>query len=371
MARLGISMKRSAFGVLGLAAAMGCAGTPRRVAALHYEAASPNANEFEAIALVPRPTVPSLAPLECPAIEQATLANGMRIVVAARHDFPSISARVVFRREPREAGDDWRLALIGAAYFAGGYDAAGGCSRFGCSMGIDAGAGNVEAVVGRLANAVLVDPDPQRIVLARLQTALQRIVDSQYDPWSSLRRNADAAAFGRTSYGQPAAWPMSGRLSDVQRVRAELLAPSSTTLVVVGDTSFAEVRGAVEQKWGARTSVAAPRASSSPLALPAHLASRVVVVDDVGTSQCVGAIVLRGPGSGDPDAVAFSLASQLLGGGESSSVFRVLRDRFGAAYAVDGFVTSGPAASLLCSAASSNKHTPRRHFTRSSLPSAS
>jgi zinc protease len=327
----------------------GCGSAHRLVAPLAYDQGN-LATARSDDALGAPPTV-ALAPApRCIEWQKHTLSNGIPLFVAERHALPSAAIRIVFTTNAVASGDfadggDKRLDLLAATYLRDpdvDGDESAQCVRASCWIAgrvrTDEAGDALEHLAAWITQPQARDrSDIQRFVAAA--DALRRGEDS---PALVLRRNADIMAFGPST--RPAAEPT---MADVMQTRAQLLQPAAATLVVAGDVSAAEVEAQAERAFGGWRSdrePSPPAVSASKPSAPSFV-PRVAYVPSNAYGP-LAAIVVRGPPSSSPDAWAFRVAVQILGGGIASELFVHVREEMAASYLPGAEVRWFPSASV-------------------------
>jgi predicted Zn-dependent peptidase len=338
--------------LLAMVLLAGCTQTPRLVAPLRYPADLGNREVHADESL--RSTQPevgtSATPLRCPIPQAATLSNGARLFVVERHAFPSVSARLVFASTLPEwdAPGATRVELMGATFLSPievGEDVRVGCSSSGCSLSVLGTRDELDEMLGRLATLVVSPREPREAYARRLRSSIANFRLSGALSTTQLSRNTVSAVFGDPPYADTRRTDFP--LEELERIRDSLLRPESATLLIAGDVSFDDARSAAERSLGSWRA----RGSVGVRPTPAHrtlgAGPQVVLVNHEGLALPLGAIVVRGPARGDPDAASAAVAVHILGGGASSTAFQTVREDMSAAYVVEGHISWWPETSIL------------------------
>ncbi len=295
--------------------------------------------------------IPSEFPkLSFPAVERATLKNGTRVILASRHDVPVVRFAYVF-------GGGYAADMgkkLGTASFtmsmltegSGSLDAlafASEAEALGASISGDAGLDDVtvsmSALKAKLSPSLalfattLRSPrfDPADLERVRA-TWIADIKQEKAEPRSAAQRVLPPLLYGK---GHPYAQPFSGsgtEASVASLTREDLLefartrlVPDGATLLVVGDTTLAELAPLLEQHLGDWTAKAPTTMSNPPaVALPAK--PRVFLVDQPGALQSTIFVGQLMPSSKDPGHNEFHVANGVLGGEFSSRLNMNLRE---------------------------------------------
>ena len=293
-------------------------------------------------------TFPDLA---FPALQRATLSNGVPVILAERHDVPVV--RVSLELPGGYVADVGRK--LGTASFAlgmldegaGQYEALAFADKAE-SLGAQLGAGasldggnaylsalkeNLDASVDLFAEMVR-EPrfDASEIERVR-QSWIAGIKQEKARPNSAAQRLLPPMLYGE---GHPYAIPFSGSGTEesiASLTRDDLVAyhddwvrPQGATMIVVGDTTLAEIMPILEKHFGDWAGEGeAPAAIAVPkVELPDE--PRVFLVDQPGAIQSniyVGQVV---PSSMDPQATEFEIANSVLGGEFTSRLNMNLRE---------------------------------------------
>ena len=320
--------------------------TARRVAPLRY---SPEEQAQRAsFASAPPPRRAPVSEIVDVAPRITMLPNGLRVLLLERHAFPVVAARLFADRGSIDLDDagEIRVAQTNHLFGRGGSEAT--------FEGISADAARIGAsfATGEHAMAVwasVKSPAPEFEAALDLLTRLTfkaQLAAEEYRrrevEWvqqsSFLALNLDAAE-RYVLFGASHPYGFAGRgrqvipLEVAQTIHQALLQPSHSTLVVVGDVTPERLDSAVAGAF-ALWSAAAPPLPKRTEAPVQRGGPRLSIVSRPGNAQMQGSVFARGPLPSDDDSIAFSVAASLLGGGQSSRLYEVLREETGAAYNV-------------------------------------
>jgi zinc protease len=272
-----------------------------------------------------------------PSFQRAKLANGLRVLVAERHAIPAVEMRL----------------LVDAGYASDAAEKAG-LARLAADM-MDEGTRTRSALqiseeLQRLGARLATFSDLDTTVVslsaltASLDPALELMADVVVSPafpaadFDRLRKQQLAAieqesarpntmafrVLPRLMYGAGHAYanPLTGSgfkstvgtlsREDAARWHATWFRPASATLVVVGDTTLAEMAPRLEKAFAGWTAGAAPRKNVAPL--EPEGASAVYVLDRPGALQSLIAAGHVAPPRANPGQVAQAVMNTVLGG---------------------------------------------------------
>ncbi len=297
------------------------------------------------------PVTTEFPALKFPALQRATLSNGVQVILAERHDIPVV--RLSLELPAGYVADVGRK--LGTASFtlgmldegAGNYDALAFGDRAE-ALGAQLGAGASLDGGNAYLSALKQNPEPSVQLFATMlreprfdekeiervrQTWIAGIKQEKARPNSAALRLLPPLLYNE---GHPYAIPFSGSgdeasiqsltRADLQAFHREWVRPEGATLIVVGDTTLAEITPVLEKHLGSwKGAGPAPKPVVVPsVALPAK--PRVFLVDQPGAIQAnvfVGQVV---PSTMDPKATEFEIANSVLGGEFSSRLNMNLRE---------------------------------------------
>lgn len=301
------------------------------------------------------PTTPPaalpVAPAQFPPFQQATLSNGMRLLVVSNRRHPILSmslalpagsrfdaatkagtADMVAALLTKGAGTRDADAVSAAIEGVGGTLVAAAAYDF---LSVSVGVLSENAALGfsLLADAV-VRPTfaAQEIDLYRTQT-LSNLQLEQSQPPAIAARVFAAHLYGAHPYGRrPDAVSVKNvTRDDLIAFQKARLRPGGALLVLAGDITLARAQQMAEAAFTGWTgTAAAPPASDAAPA--ARKATEIVLVHRAGSVQSnivVGNLTWL---PGDPRNYAATLANRILGGGSDSRLFMILREQKGWTY---------------------------------------
>ncbi|WP_437591568.1 M16 family metallopeptidase [Sorangium sp. So ce1000] len=293
-----------------------------------------------------------------PRIEEAKLANGIRVLVVERHELPIVAVDVTTVR-----GADQAEPAVGA--FAGAMLMQGTRTRsalslsdalgklgasFSSSVNFDAGGVQGQSVTPRFGEMLTLLGDaymnpafsPAEIERERSRRITQ-LAEMNDRPASLL-----SIAQGQVLYpeGHPYNAPLIGTEAALKKITAGALAkfhaaqfrPELTTVAIAGDITKADAVKEVERVFGAWKGTASAPPVPAKAALPADPpaiaagAPRVVVVDRPGLTQSTVTVTLPGVPRATKDYDALLVMNTLLGGQFSSRLNLNLREKHAYTY---------------------------------------
>ncbi|MBP6457130.1 MAG: insulinase family protein [Pseudoxanthomonas sp.] len=289
--------------------------------------------------------------LKFPSLQRATLKNGSTLILAERHDIPVVQVSYEFDggysadhgHKPGTANFamgmlDEGAAGIGSLAFADKVEALGaslgaGASHDGGNAYLSALKENLDPSLALFAD-MLRRPDFKQSEIDRIKaTWIAGIQQEKAQPQALIARIAPALLYGADHpYGTPGTGS-GDEASIASLTRDDLLAfhrqwvrPEQATVIVVGDTTLAEIVPLLDKHLGDWAGEGpAPAAVSLPqVARPA--APRVFLVDQPGAVQAniVAAEVV--PSTTDPDALRFDIANGVIGGDFTARLNMNLRE---------------------------------------------
>jgi zinc protease len=272
-----------------------------------------------------------------PAFERATLANGLKVVVAERQSVPQVNLTLLV--DSGFAAD--QLALPGTASLALDMmdegtttrsalqiaeDLAGLGATLGLGADLDTGFVSLSALKDKLDPAlaifgdVVLNPSFPADELERLRRRrLAQIQQEGAQPIGIALRVLPGLIYGSDhAYGLPLTG--SGTIESVGKITRDTLVkfhadwfrPSSATIVVVGATTMADIRPRLEKLFSAWKPGPVPAKNLRTVSLPK--AQSIYVIDRPGAEQ---SFILAGhaaPPKANPDEIAIEAMNAILGG---------------------------------------------------------
>ena len=297
------------------------------------------------------PQVDEFPDISFPALQRATLKNGVEVVLAERHEIPVVQVRLQF-----DAGYAADLgAKLGTASFtmamldqgagkrsalelAAAVEAQG--AQIGAGAGLDTATINLSALADRLdpSLALLADvalrptfanDEIERVrkqwlaTIAQEKTRPQSIAYRLLPPL--LYGDGHAYAIPFTGTGTEASVQAISR-DDLAGFHREWLRPDNAKILVVGDTTLAEIVPLLEKHLGKWSAPDAPLPTKAVKPVERPDTTRVYLVDQPGAVQANILAGLLVNSTADDDSIVFDVANDVFGGTFTSRLNMNLRE---------------------------------------------
>ncbi len=284
-----------------------------------------------------------------PAFQRAKLANGLELVLVERHAVPTVELQLLV--DSGSAADPAGLSGLASmtlnlmdegtksksAVEIGEIQERLG-ARLGANAGDDAAVLSLSALKANLGASldlfadVLLNPSFPASDFERIRKeTLVRMQSSKLEPNAMAARVLPPLVFGE---GHPygALGGGSGTEQSLAALSPEALAeyharwfkPNNAKLLVVGDTTLAELRPLLEQRLGAWKAGEVPKKTLGPALTIAKPV--VYLLDRPQASQSVIQVALAAPPTGDPADLAIDAMNTFLGGSFTSRINMNLRE---------------------------------------------
>ncbi len=299
------------------------------------------------------PALPPPPALKLPAVQTATLPNGLTLAVVEMHKVPVVDVQVLLDAgAARDPADVPGLATFTAAMLQQGagkraaLDIADEAAFLGAQLNTaasyDGATASLHVPKRRLAPAldlladVLLRPTfPDSEVMRQRELRAAQLLQQRDEPVAVANVVFPAVVYGP---GHPYGHPLNGtdgataaltRDRVTQFYRAAYR-PGATYLLIVGDVTLGEARRLVAARFGAweRADVPAPPSAPAPALAP----RAVYLVDKPGAAQSVIRIGHIGPPRTSPDWYALEVLNTILGGAFTSRLNQNLRETHGYTY---------------------------------------
>jgi zinc protease len=287
--------------------------------------------------------------LKLPPLQKATLSNGLKIVLAERHSAPVVNFTLIvdsgysadpanatgtasFEQRMLEEGTPTRDSLkIGEELESLSANFNAGATLDYSLVSLNTLKSTLDPSLDIYADLILHPAFPQK-EFARLQK--ERIAGIQREkvtPQAMALRVVPTLLYGP---GHPYAVPFtgSGTEASVGKMTREDLAkfhdtwfkPNNSTLLVVGDTTLAEIKPKLEKLLASWQAGNVPKRAVPHVDEPAK--DVVYLIDRPGALQSVIFGAQLAPPQNDPDAIALQLVNGIFGGNFSSRINMNLRE---------------------------------------------
>jgi zinc protease len=283
--------------------------------------------------------------LRLPQLERTTLSNGLKVVLAERHEIPLVSFSLLVdsgyaadQGVPAGSGPTGRpgeAALVSKLLDQGttkrtSLEIGEQLAQLGAALnvianldGIDARLSalktNLDASLAIFADVALNPSFPQADFLRQQKQQLAAIEREKTEPELMALRVLPGLIYGKGhAYSEP--WTGSGNAASVSQLTREDMArfhaawfkPNNATLIVVGDTTLAEMKPKLEKLFSAWAPGETPKKNVATVPLPER--SAVYLIDRPGAQQ---SLILAGsvaPPRNNPAEVSIETMNNILGG---------------------------------------------------------
>jgi len=287
--------------------------------------------------------------LKLPKLQRATLSNGLKVVLAERHETPIVDFRLV--SDAGYASDS--LSAPGTANLAMKVLMDGTKTRDALkisdeeeSLGAELNAGSnldlsfitLSALSAKLDPSlnlfsdVLLNPSfPESEVKREQKLVLSAIEREENTPQLMAYRVMPALLYGANHpYGNP--FTGSGTKASVEKMtRADLakfhetwIRPNNSTLIIVGDTTMEQIKPKLEKLLAGWKTGEVPRKNVSDVAMASK--SQVYLIDKPGALQSVIVAGIVAPPRANPQEIAIEAANDTLGGTFGARINMNLRE---------------------------------------------
>jgi zinc protease len=286
---------------------------------------------------------------QLPPFRRATLPNGLKLIVAERHDLPVVRFNLLV--DAGYATD--ALAIPGTAQLAGsmldegtktrsaleisdearrlGAELATGSNLDITTVTLSALTANLDASLDLFADVVQNPSFPEQELQRLKKQQLAMIQQESVRPFTMALRVLPRLIYGE---GHAYAQPLTGsgfastveKLTrvDVQRWHSTWFKPNNATLVVVGDTTLTAIRPKVEQAFAGWSGGGVPKKNIAPV--EPRPQSTVYILDRPGSIQSLVLAGHVGPPQANPDEIPEEVMTTVLGGQFTSRVNMNLRE---------------------------------------------
>jgi len=297
-----------------------------------------------------KPPVPGAPPeLKLPKLQRATLSNGLKIVLAERHDLPlvnfTLAADAGFASDATSAPGTANLAmqvLTDGTHTRNALQISDELESLGAQLraysNLDLSFVSLSALSAKLdpslnlfADVVLNPSFPEKEVTREQKLVRSTIEREQSTPQTVAMRVLPALLYGPNHpYGNPLTG--TGTIESVSKLtRADLvkfhdtwLCPNNSTLIIVGDTDLKQVTPKLEKLFAGWKSGEIPKKNVTSVAVASK--SAVYLIDKPGALQSVIVAGVVAPPRANPDEIAIEAMNDALGGTFGARINMNLRE---------------------------------------------
>ena len=295
---------------------------------------------------LPQPPKPTrLLPAKFPPVEQVKLPNGIDLIVVERHEVPVVSVSLSFRAgsvydpagkeglaelasdvltkgTPTRSAEGIAAAIEGAG---GSLSARSGDDFF--TISANALSDQIDLVFTLLGDVTLNATFPTAEFELSRTRELSTLSLAMSQPGSLAARFFTAEIYGSNPYGRSPTEASYKAIThdDLLAFARTRLKPAGALLVVAGDVTRLQVEALVKTAFPGWTG--SPPPSPAPVSAPSGGPTDVLLVHRPGSVQSV--LMVGNTTILPTDSLHFAarVATQVLGGGSDSRLFRVLRER--------------------------------------------
>jgi zinc protease len=287
--------------------------------------------------------------LTLPKLERTTLSNGLKLVLAERHEIPLVNFQLMI--DSGYAADQFAApgtaALVSTLLDQGtstrtSLEISEQLAQLGASLGVGASLDTLRARLSALksnldpslaiyADVVLNPSFPQADFQREQKQQLAAIEREKSEPNAMAMRVLPELLYGKNhAYAEP--WTGSGTPAAVSKLTREDMVkfhstwfkPGNATLVVSGDTTMAEIRPKIERFFGSWKPGDTPKKNVAAVGLPERPV--VYLVDKPGAEQSVIITGNLAPPKNNPAEIAIEAMNNILGGDFGARINMNLRE---------------------------------------------
>jgi zinc protease len=295
------------------------------------------------------PALGSAMSLRLPAMEKATLSNGLKIVLAERHTAPVVNfsllvdsgyasdpadaqGRLSFAQRMLEEGTATRNSLtIGEQLESLSAEFSAGADADYASVDLNALTVNMDKALNIYADLILHPAFPEKEFRRLQKDRLAAIERDKVTPNAIALRVMPALLYGK---GHPYAGAFAGTgteasvgkmtREDLVKVHDAWYKPNNATLLIVGDTTMAEITPKLERLFGSWKPGEVVKRTIAPVPEPEK--DEVYLIDRPGSGQSLIVAAQLAPPYNDPDQVPLEMVNDIFGGNFSSRINMNLRE---------------------------------------------
>ncbi len=301
--------------------------------------------------------------LKLPPMQKAKLSNGLNIVLAERHTAPVVNFQLLvdsgYAADPANAPGTASLAQrmleegtptrdslkIGEELESLSANFNAGANLDWALVNLNTLKLTMDKALDIYADLVLHPAFPQKEFTRLQQDRIAAIKREKVQPQTMALRVVPQLLYGK---GHPYALPFTGTGTEasVSKLTSEDLArwhdtwfkPNNATLLIVGDTTLAEITPKLEKLFAGWKAGAVPKKNVTSVAQPEK--NTVYLIDRPGSGQSLIFGAQLGPPRNDPDAIPLQLVNDIFGGNFSSRINMNLREDKHWSYGVFSFLAA-------------------------------
>jgi zinc protease len=295
------------------------------------------------------PALGSAMSLKLPQMQKATLSNGLKVVVAERHTAPVVNFSLIvnsgyaadpagapgtcsFAQRMLEEGTPTRDSLkIGEELESLSAEFNAGANLDYATVDLNSLKVNMGQALDIYADLILHPAFPEKEFVRLQKDRLAAIQREKVTPNSMATRVMPALLYGK---GHPYAGSFTGTgteasiskmtREDLVKFHESVFKPNNATLLIVGDTSLAEITPKLEKLFSSwKPGDVAPR-TIPEVSQPEK--DVVYLIDRPGSGQSLIIAAQLAPPPNDPDDISLALVNDIFGGNFSSRINMNLRE---------------------------------------------
>ena len=299
--------------------------------------------------------------LKLPPMQKATLSNGLKVVLAERHTAPVVNFSLLvdsgyaadpssapgtasFSQRMLEEGTPTRDSLkIGEELESLSANFSAGANLDWAVVNLNTLKLTMDKALDIYGDLILHPAFPEKEFKRLQQDRIAIIRREKVQPQAMALRVVPQLLYGK---GHPYSLPFTGSGTEaaVSKMTREDLAkwhetwfkPNNATLLVVGDTTLAEIKPKLEKLFAGWKPGDVPKKDLAQVAEPEK--STVYLIDRPGSGQSIIFGAQLGPPRNDPDAIPLQLVNDIFGGNFSSRINMNLREDKHWSYGVFSFL---------------------------------
>lgn len=305
------------------------------------------------------PVSKNILKIQLPKAQEATMKNGLRVVLLESHKIPTFTMQMVVLSGGLSDPADYRglasstasllregttkrtskdiseqIDAIGASFFSNS-----GLSSMTSGVTVGGLVENLDQILDIFADIVRNPSFPQDEINKYKTRTLTNLQVQRSSPQFLAQEQFSKAIYGDHPAGlvsTPAESVKKLTTADMAKFHSTYYRPNNAILTVVGDVTMKSILPALEKAFGDWQKADVPATTIPPA--PAQSAAKIFLIDRPHSVQTVLQLGTLGIERTSPDYFAVLLADRILGGGPSGRLFLNLREDKGYTYgAYSGF----------------------------------